>query len=183
MKTRNLSPKTRPVAALLTITATLFLLAGRSCGVVGALLSASVERLVGAAGTGLLVSTAWCIAFILATPPGTLTRMVVAVWRAVKPRHRPSVVVVKTRPVELPMLSDAAVQAASKEAAVLIANRLDEQKTLAPRDRQTLDAVRSALKNLDFNKNEYEPLVARMDPSLGFEKLVKSALKTLREVN
>jgi Holliday junction resolvasome RuvABC DNA-binding subunit len=81
------------------------------------------------------------------------------------------------------MLSDAAVQAASKEAAVLIANRLDEQKTLAPRDRQTLDAVRSALKNLDFNKNEYEPLVARMDPSLGFEKLVKSALKTLREVN
>ena len=165
MTKHSRSPKTRPVAALLIVVATLFLLAGRSCGVVGALLSASVERLVGAAGTALLVGTAWCIAFILATPPGTLTRMVVAVWHAVKPRHRPSVVVVKTR--------EARDEGEGAGVGATVS-------TLAPRDRQTLDAVRSALKNLDYNKNEYEPLIARMDPSLGFEKLVKNALKSLR---
>ena len=166
MSRRHTSPKTRPVAALLIVVATLFLLAGASkgapCGVVGALLSASVARLLGDAGTGLLVATAWCIAFILATPPGTLTRMVVAVWHAVKPKHRPSVVMVKARGE-----GDGAGVGATVPA-------------LAPRDRQTLDAVRNALKNLDYTRAEYEPIVSRMDPALGFEKLVKSALKSLR---
>jgi Holliday junction resolvasome RuvABC DNA-binding subunit len=59
----------------------------------------------------------------------------------------------------------------------------EDVAVLRPRDRQTLDAVRSALKNLDYARTEYEPIVAKMDPSLGFEKLVKNALKSLREVN
>ena len=171
MSRRHTSPRTRPVAALLIVVATLFLLAsassGHPCGVVGALLSASVARLLGDAGTGLLVGTAWCIAFILATPPGTLTRMVVATWRAcVSRRHRPSVVVMRPG-APLVKTTEPYIPAPA----------------LAPRDRQTLDAVRNALKHLDYTKAEYEPLIARMDPSLGFEKLVRGALKSLREVN
>ena len=54
MKTRN-APKSRPVAAVLIVAATVFLLLGRNCGVLGALLAGSVDRLLGAAGLGLPV--------------------------------------------------------------------------------------------------------------------------------
>lgn len=164
MKTHSRSPKSRPAAALLLVAATVLLLAGRACGVVGALLSASVTRLLGDAGTALLCATTWCIAFILATPSGTFTRMVVTVWHAVKPRRSAAaaVVVVKTQ---------AALPPAEPE---------DNTHPMPTRDRRTLTAVRDALKGLGYNKNEYEPIVAGMDPSLGFEKLVKSALKHLQ---
>lgn len=161
MSRRHSSPKSRPVAALLLVAATIFLLAGRACGVVGALLCASVTRLLGDAGTALLCATTWCIAFILATPPGTFTRMVVALWHAVKPRHSAAVVVTRA-----PAEPEARPE--------------DNTHPMPTRDRRTLTAVRDALKGLGYNKNEYEPIVAGMDPSLGFEKLVKSALKHLQ---
>ena len=82
MKTRNRSPKSRPVAAILIVAATVFLLLGRNCGVLGALVAGSVDRLLGSAGLGLLCLTAWALAFILATPPGTASRLVVAISAA-----------------------------------------------------------------------------------------------------
>jgi hypothetical protein len=176
MKTRNRSPKSRPVAAVLIVAATVFLLLGRNCGVLGALLAGSADRLLGAAGMGLLCLTAWALAFILATPAGTFSRMVLALWRA-RPRHNaPQVVVMKTRTVEPYVLQPGESTHPFQNAAAIA-------PAAAPRDRQTLDAVRSALKGLDYTKAEYEPIVAQMDPSLGFEKLVKSALKSLRVMN
>jgi hypothetical protein len=161
MKTRNASPKSRPVLAILLVAATVFLLAGRTCGVVGALLSASVTRLLGDAGTALLCATTWCIAFILATPSGTFTRMVVTVWHAVKPRRSAAVVVTRA-PAEPAPAADV------------------DTHPMPTRDRRTLTAVRDALKGLGYHKSEYEAVVAGMDPSLGFEKLVKTALKHLQ---
>jgi hypothetical protein len=162
MKTRrNASPKSRPVAAILIVATTVFLLLGTRCGVLGALVSGSVRELLGAAGTGLLVATAWALAFILATPSGTLTRMVVSLWRAcVTPRHRAAVVVMKTQ-AELPPV---AVQ----------------KLALSPSNRMALKDVSTALKNLGYEKHEIEPIVSQMDPSAGFERNVKSALKALR---
>ena len=169
MKTRNASPKSRPITALFIVVGTVFVLAGRSCGALGALVSATSERMVGTAGLALFACAAWTLAFILATPPGTLTRMILALWRQAT-RPRPSVVVVSKK---------SAVETVRE-----LREALDEgQQAPSPRVRQNLDAVRSALKNLDFNKNEYEPLVARMDGTQPFETLVKSALKSLREVN
>ena len=159
MKTHNRSTKSRPVLAILLVAATVFLLAGRTCGVVGALLSASVTRLLGDAGTALLCATTWCIAFILATPSGTFTRMVVTVWHAVKPRRSAAVVVTRAP--------------AEPEDTV-------DTHPMPTRDRRTLTAVRDALKGLGYERKEYEPIVASMDPSLGFEKLVKTALKHLQ---
>ncbi len=167
MAHRNHSPKSRPVAALLILTATLFLLAGRSCGVVGALLSASVARLLGDAGTGLLVATAWTLAFIHATPPGTLTRMVVAVWKFAT-RPRPAAVVVVKR---------GSTNAETADDVVAAVRSLAGQ---SPRDRRELQAISDALKGLGFHRHEYEPIVAKMDPSVGFEKNVKAALKALQ---
>lgn len=178
MKTRN-APKSRPVAAVLIVASTVFLLLGRRCGVLGALVDGSVDRLLGAAGLGLLCLTAWVLAFILATPAGTFTRIILALWRA-RPRHNaPSVVVMKTQTIEqhVPYVLKPGESAHPFMNAAAIA------PAQAPRDRQTLDAVRSALRGLDYTKAEYEPIVAQMDPSLGFEKLVKSALKSLRVVN
>ncbi len=173
MKTRSRSqhsPKTRPVVALLIVVATLFLLAGRSCGVVGALLSASVERLLGAAGTGLLIATAWALAFILATPAGTLTRIIVALWHAcVTRRHTAAVVVMKS-----------GSGGTTRRGGGVDAGESTTVSVLAPRDRMALKDVSTALKNLGYEKHEYEPLVSQMDPTAGFEKNVKSALKALR---
>lgn len=178
MKTRN-APKSRPVLAVLIVASTVFLLLGRNCGVLGALLAGSVDRLLGAAGLGLLCLTAWVLAFILATPPQTASRLVVALWKhTVAHRHTPQVVVMNTKMVErMPYVPQPGelVHPFMNAAAIAPAQ--------APRDRQTLDAVRSALRGLDYTKAEYEPIVAQMDPSLGFEKLVKSALKSLRVVN
>jgi len=167
MKTRSRSshsPKTRPVLALLIVVSTLFLLAGRSCGVVGALLSASTERLLGVAGTGLLCVTAWALAFILATPPGTATRMIVALWHAtVTRRHTAAVVVIRPNRGE-----------------GVDAGRGATVPALAPTARRELQAVKDALKGLGYEKYEIEPIVSQMDPAAGFEKNVKSALKALR---
>lgn len=167
MKTRRHAPKSNPVLAVLIVAATVFLLLGSRCGVLGALIAGSVDRLLGAAGMGLLCVTAWSLAFILATPPGTFTRIMLALWRA-RPKHTPSVVVVQTR-------GDERTRGGGVDAGFSATVSVP-----APRDRQTLDAVRSALKGLDYTKAEYEPIVAQMDASLGFEKLVKSALKSLR---
>lgn len=186
MKTRrsHAAPKTRPVAALLIVVFTLFLLAGRACGVAGALLSASVERLLGAAGTGLLVATLWCIAFILATAPGTATRLVVALWHAtVTRRHTAAVVVIKSRSGGDSARGEG-VDAGPVTTVSTLAPRHpfanNVAPALAPALRRELQTVRDALKHLGYEKHEYEPLVARMDPTAGFEKNVKSALKALQ---
>lgn len=159
MKTRNHSPKTRPLLALLIVVATVFLLLGARAGVLGALVADVATRLLGVAGTGLLCVTAWCIAFILATPPGTLTRMVVAIWRhTVARRHSPSVVVMR------PKAAEPAVEPA----------------VVSTRGRRALQDVKTALKNLGYEKHEYEPIVAQLDPALPLERLVRSALKALQ---
>lgn len=171
MSRRHTAPKSRPVAAVLIVASTVFLLLGRNCGVLGALLAGSVDRLLGAAGMGLLCLTAWVLAFILATPAGTFTRIILALWRA-RPRHNaPSVVVMKTRGDERTRGEDVETRTGPTVS------------VLAPRDHMALQDVRTALKGLGYEKNEIEPLITQMDPSLGFEKLVKSALKSLRVVN
>jgi RuvA, C-terminal domain len=163
MKTHSHSPRTNSIAALLLIVAAIFLRTGAHTGVLGALVSATAVRLVGDTGVALLTFTAFSIAFILATPPGTFTRMIAALWHAVKPRHSAAVVVVKT--------SRGGGVDAGLEATV---------SAPAPRDRRELQTVRDALKGLGYAKTEYEPLIARMDPTAGFEKLVKNALRALR---
>lgn len=167
MSRRHNAPKSRPVAAIIIVATTVFLLLGSRCGVLGALVDGSVDRLLGAAGLGLLCVTAWSLAFILATPPGTFTRIIVALWRA-RPKHTPSVVVVQTRGDERTRGGDVDAGSSATVSAP------------APRDRRELQAVKDALKGLGYEKYEYEPLVAQMDASLGFEKNVKSALKSLR---
>lgn len=52
---------------------------------------------------------------------------------------------------------------------------------VSPVERMRLDDVRTALKQLGYTKNEYEPLVRAMDPRAPFEGLVKGALKKLAE--
>ena len=166
---RHSSPRTRPVVAVLIVAATVFLLLGRNCGVLGALLAGSVDRLLGAAGMGLLCLTAWALAFILATPVGTFSRLVVTLWRhTVARRHTPSVVVMKTRGDERTRSEGVDVGPGPT------------MSVLAPRDRMALQDVRTTLKGLGHEKNEIEPLIAQMDPAAGFEKNVKSALKALR---
>lgn len=171
MNKRSASPKSRPVAAVLIIAATVFLLAGRACGVVGALLASATERLLGTAGTGLLCVTAWALAFILATPPGTASRLCVALWHAVKPRHSAAVVVIKSRS------GGESSRGGGVDAgpAATVSTPVP-----SPTDRRALQTVRDALKHLGYVTYEIEPLVSRMDPADGFEKNVKSALKALR---
>jgi RuvA, C-terminal domain len=166
MKTnrRSAAPKTRPVLAALLVAATLFLLLGHRSGVLGALTAGLAQRLLGAAGTGLLCSTTWVIAFILATPPGTATRLVIALWHAftVPSRHT---VTAKTERVAKPTAAET-FQISGPP--------------LSPKDRRALDDIRSALKQLGYLKHEYEPIVAKMDPAANFEKNVKNALKALQ---
>lgn len=162
MKTRrHAAPKTRPVAAALLVAATAFLLLGAHAGVLGALTSGLAQRLLGAAGTGLLCSTTWVIAFILATPAGTLTRMVVALWHAFTVPSRHTVPTKTERVVKSETLQISG-------------------PPLSPNARRELQAVSDALKQLGYAKYEYEAFVAKMDPAAGFEKNVKSALKALQ---
>lgn len=149
--------------AALLVAATLFLLLGHRSGVLGALVSGLAQRLLGAAGTGLLCSTTCVIAFILGTPPGTLTRSIAAVWRACTVPARHTV----TERTERTVRGETEVPVPG----------------LSPNDRRELKAVSDALKQLGFLKHEYEPIVARMDPAAGFEKNVKSALKSLAPPN
>ena len=51
---------------------------------------------------------------------------------------------------------------------------------LSPTARKALEDVRTALKGLGYIAGEYNPIVAQLDPSAGFEKNVKNALKALR---
>ncbi|MBV8284103.1 MAG: hypothetical protein JO175_05585, partial [Candidatus Eremiobacteraeota bacterium] len=54
-----------------------------------------------------------------------------------------------------------------------------EINTLAPADRMRLDDVRTAMRELGYTKGEYEPVVAKLDPKLPLDVLLRGAIKTL----
>jgi hypothetical protein len=181
MSRRNHSPKTRPFLALLIVATTVFLLLGASAGVLGALCFDVATRLLGAAGTGLLCGTAWCIAFILATPPGTLTRMVVAIWRhSVARRHTPSVVLMRPKATEPPRLRDTPEYAEFQAAKRALLAVEPAAPALSVNHRRALDDVRTALKGLGYLKHEIEPVVATLDPNLPLENILRTAIKSLQ---
>lgn len=56
-------------------------------------------------------------------------------------------------------------------------------KDQSPRERMARQDVRTALKSLGYLIHEIDPVLAKLDPALPFEKAVKAALKQLNNIN
>lgn len=155
MKNHSRSPKTHPVAAVLLLATTLFTLPGRSCGVLGAFVAASLDHLIGTFGRVLLAAAAGAIAFILATPSGAFARLLSRAFRAVAARRSSEVV--------------------ARAPAARVARSQDtwsEQRVLAD--------VRFNLNKLGYTRKEYDEVLLQMDLSRPLPEIVRDVLKTLR---
>jgi RuvA, C-terminal domain len=160
----NARSKNRPVLGLLLFTAGFFLLLGSSCGLVGELMASVSRYLVGRTGTILLVLMAWTAGIILAVPPGALSRVLARRIGGSKKAPKPTIG--KIRKMEASGAGAYSIHSPSFGRQVQGAMRLRD--------------VRSALKNLGYTKEEYEPIVVGMDPEIPTEKLLRSALNMLQ---
>jgi hypothetical protein len=159
MKNHSRSPKTHPVAAVLLLATTLFTLPGRSCGVLGAFVAASLDHLIGTFGRVLLAAAAGAIAFILATPPGALARLLSRAFQAAAARRSSEVVA----------RAPAARVATSRDTSN---DTWSEQRALAD--------VRFNLNKLGYSRKEYDEVLLEMDLSRPLPEIVRDVLKTLR---
>lgn len=150
----------RPIPGILLLAFTFFYAFAPACGLVGHWVHRASVLLIGPAGAVVLALTLGTIGVLLVFP--------IAVWVAATrwfigraPANRTTNT--RTRR-DMPPI-EVMVRPAPKLPTV---------------ERMKLSDVRTALKNLGFEKGEYEPVVAVLDPALPLETLVRGALKELR---
>lgn len=171
----------RPVTGLILLFIAIFIVNARRCGLLGVWLAKGLTLLLGTFGGSLLTFALVTCSLVMIVP-----------WKALgRALHRRPVI---HPPVRRPMRERRTVAPRT-----VAASRTDERNwsltfaplappepveppkpSLPPAHRMKLDDVRLAMKNFGYKREEYESLVASMDPTLPVEKLIKDGLQALR---
>lgn len=149
----------RPIPGILLLAFTFFYAFASSCGLVGHWVHRASVLLIGPAGSVVMAITLGAVGALLVFPIGVWVSAVRWAFRGRAVKHTTARRSVK--PIEV-------------EVTVAPVPKLPTV------ERMKLSDVRTALKNLGYERGEYEPVVAGMDPALPLETLVRGALKELR---
>ena len=147
-------------------------------GVIGHLMAQFLGYLFGQRGAAVAAVLMLTAGTMLVVPPGAIARFFR--WTTHGREARVDRVVAEMDEDMIERRIERAVARALKAKPVALENVVSGE-ILAPADRRQLDAVRDALRSLQYKKHEYEPLVQAMNPSRPFDDLVKGALKKLNE--
>ena len=167
----------RIVIGILLLAMAFFYAFAPSCGVVGWAISRASGYLIGQTGSALLALTLLVVGTLFVLPHDFLRS--IAQWFTRGRQARVDRVVAEMD--EDARFRSIARNIESATAKALARAEMLKESSISPTARRNLDAVRDALKSLQYKSHEYEPLVRAMDPSVPFETLVKSALKKLNE--
>lgn len=187
---RSIHPARRRVLlGLLLLAATVFYMWAPSCGLLGRLFMRASSHLLGQTGSTLMALTMFVSAICLLVPHGAVGRLWrwfefgrgVHVARAVEPKRAgqplsPADAEVVRRIVR-ELLREQEQEPEHQEP---VKGEIENDDALAPTDRIALEAVGGALKELGYKKREYAHIVAKMNPRLAPEILVRDALKQIR---
>jgi hypothetical protein len=196
----------RTIYGLLSLFAALVLVRASSYGAVGRAIERTGDRLIGAAGVALLVVVLLAIAYHLLVPRAVRKWLMTfpelfhhepvraEVVRAPKRRAAPRQQLVVVTGADLQGLGlqglitamNGGLEAAAPAPRQLTSRAAQPIDVVAPEpelpyaERRTRTDVTGALKQLQFLKSEYEPLVAKMDFTRSAEELLREAIMTLR---
>lgn len=174
----------RLLLGFLLLAATFFYAFAGTCGLIGELVAHISSKLLGQTGSTLLALTMLVVGLLLVIPHGALSRFFAWAFHGREAR------VARVVRESDKHMSEAEVRRIVAEAAKIqgvgagyVANPADLQNATPPelsvRERRNLDDVRTAMKQLGYHKNEFEPLVVKMDPRLAPEVLIRGAIKEL----
>lgn len=173
----------RPIPGILLLAFTFFYAFAPSCGLVGHWVHRASVLLIGPAGSVVLAFTLFALGTLLVFPIGVW--VAAARWfvgrvpanRATNTRARRGIAPIDVEVTVVPAHEKRAAQLDVALAAALKESRIPKLPTV---ERMKLSDVRTALKNLGYNKDEYESVMAGLDPALPLETLVRGAIVALR---
>jgi hypothetical protein len=200
-------PMKRTIYGLLSLFAALILVRASSYGAVGRVIERTGDRLIGAAGVALLVVVLLAIAYHLLVPRAVRKWLMTfpelfhhAPVRVVQtPRRRRSaprqqlvvvtgadlqglglqgLITAMNGGLEAPAAAPAPRQLTTRATQPIDVVAPEPELPYAERRRRT--DVTGALKQLQYLKEEYEPLVAKMDFTRPAEELLREAIMALR---
>lgn len=182
---KNLHPaRRRLLIGGLLLAATFFYAFASTCGLLGRGIAYASAQLIGQTGSTLVAMCMLGSALAFLIPHGAPGRFIAWVMHGREARvarvvremdayERRRVLDVVTVPGDTALPSTTGERLAER-------GRRDRDGVQSPADRMKLDTVREALRGLGYKKDEYGPLVTKMDPKVDFEILVKGALAELR---
>ncbi len=156
----------KKLQALLLLALAIFINNAPHCGFVGQQLTRATLYLFGTFGMRLIV-------FVLGAVAGGLAGLDVSIGRAL--------VAIRKRSVNRRHEQREVRKAALSHELDVALNQAAQQAQLTPSARLKISDVHVALKNFGYRREEYEPLLAKMNLAQPLEILVKSALKDLRK--
>lgn len=155
----------RLLLGFLLLAATFFYAFAGTCGLIGELVARVSSKLLGQTGSTLLAFTMLVTGLLLVIPHGALGRFFSWAFHGREARVARVVRESDEHTGRRRALPEVKVQGIRGE--------------LSVRERRNLDDVRTAMKQLGYRQNEFEPLMAKMDPSLAPEVLIRGAIKEL----
>lgn len=193
----------RLLLGFLLLSATFFYAFAGTCGLIGELIAHISSKLLGQTGSTLLALTMLVVGLLLVIPHGALGRFFAwafhgrearvarvvresdkQMFEAAVRRIVAEAVKVQSNPRGCGTeAADGGAGAVCGENGVLCPDcapaKPSSSSELSVRERRNLDDVRTAMKQLGYHKNEFEPLVVKMDPRLAPEVLIRDAIKEL----
>lgn len=153
----------------LLLATTFFYAFASTCGLLGMLISRGSALLIGQTGSTLVAMMLLGSALAFLIPHGGVRQFVT--WVAHGREARVAKVVREMDKFERDRRGVVEVE---------VEHEMVTPVKVPPATRIKLDTVREALRSLGYKRDEYMPLVEKMDPKMDFEILVKGALKELR---
>jgi len=144
-------------------------------GVLGHLMAQFLGYLFGQSGAAVAAVLMLTAGVLLVVPPGAVGKLVR--WSTHSREARVENVMREMDEDVIARAVERAIEKALKGRAK--PEGVVSGEIVSPAERKKLDAVRDALRSLQWKQHEYEPLVRGMDPSVPFETLVKGAIKQL----
>jgi hypothetical protein len=186
---KNLHPaRKRLVAGILMLAIAFFYAFAPTCGAIGHLVARGSAYLLGQTGSSLVALTLFTVGGLFVIPHGAIGALVRWAWhgrearvgRVVADMDRFVTTKREARQVDVEHVKKIVIGVLREHGRKVVQDAVaGEIVTRPPAERMRLDDVRGALKNLGYLKNEYEPVVAGLDPKLPLETLVRGAIKTL----
>jgi hypothetical protein len=177
---KNLHPaRKRLLIGFLMLAACFFYAFAGTCGLIGQLIARASSTLLGQTGSTLVALVMLGVGLMLVIPHGAVRGFFSWVWHGREARVAGVVREMDAHVSAAAVKRIVAEALAAREAPVEVAPAEVAPPKLAPAARMKLDAVRGALKQLGYAKNEFEPIVAALDPTLSDEVLVRDAVKQL----
>jgi hypothetical protein len=177
---KSLHPaRKRLLLGFVLLAATFFYAFAPTCGLIGQFIHFASSRLLGQTGSTLVALVMLGVGMMLVIPHGAVRSAARWVWHGREARVAGVVREMDAHVSAAAVKRIVAEALAAREAPVEVAPAEVAPPKLALAARMKLDAIRGALKQLGYAKNEFEPIVAGLDPTLSDEVLVRDAVKQL----